>query len=205
MTQAAVRIRQAATRKPKEKLTALLHHITTEALDAPLKKEAVDGAWHGEGSGRTAECMTGFRAERTGRVRRVDETRPLHQGPRQVGVSGYRPGRVAQAREHDRPGFRDRGVRWIVDADIRSYFDRTGTGWSGFWKRRQAGYPLDCQGLNAGVMKGANGGISGHSAGCDCFADSGERLFALCPRPVVPQEVARPNSRRQHNHREVRR
>ena len=34
VTQAAERIRQAATRKPKEKLTALLHHITTEALDA---------------------------------------------------------------------------------------------------------------------------------------------------------------------------
>ena len=64
VSQAAERIRQAATRKPKEKLTALLHHITTEALDAAyfsLKKEAaagVDGVtWHeyGKGSGRTAE------------------------------------------------------------------------------------------------------------------------------------------------------
>ena len=46
VTQAAERIRQAATRKPKEKLTALLHHITTEALDAAyfsLKKEAAAG------------------------------------------------------------------------------------------------------------------------------------------------------------------
>ena len=34
MTHAAERIRQAATRKPKEKLTALLHRITTEALEA---------------------------------------------------------------------------------------------------------------------------------------------------------------------------
>ena len=58
VTQAAERIRQAATRKPKEKLTALLHHITTEALDAAyfsLKKEAaagVDGVtWHEYGKG----------------------------------------------------------------------------------------------------------------------------------------------------------
>ncbi len=29
VSQAAKRIRQAATRKPKERLTALLHHITT--------------------------------------------------------------------------------------------------------------------------------------------------------------------------------
>ena len=58
VSQAAERIRQAATRKPKEKLTALLHHITTEALDAAyfsLKKEAaagVDGVtWHEYGKG----------------------------------------------------------------------------------------------------------------------------------------------------------
>ena len=55
---AAARIRQAATRKPKEKLTALLHHITTEALGAAylsLKREAaagVDGVtWHEYGEG----------------------------------------------------------------------------------------------------------------------------------------------------------
>ena len=43
MSQAAERIRQAATRKPKEKLTALLHHITTDALGVAyfsLKKDA---------------------------------------------------------------------------------------------------------------------------------------------------------------------
>ena len=32
VSQAVERIRQAATRKPQEKLTALLHHITTDAL-----------------------------------------------------------------------------------------------------------------------------------------------------------------------------
>ena len=46
MSQAAERIRQAATREPKEKLTALLHHITTEELSAAyflLRKEEASG------------------------------------------------------------------------------------------------------------------------------------------------------------------
>ena len=32
VSQAVERVRQAATRKPQEKLTALMHHITTDAL-----------------------------------------------------------------------------------------------------------------------------------------------------------------------------
>ena len=58
MSQAAERIRQAATRKPKEKLTALLHHVTTDVLEASyfmLKKDAaagVDGVtWKEYGNG----------------------------------------------------------------------------------------------------------------------------------------------------------
>ena len=46
MSQAVERIRQAATRKPQEKLTALLHHITTDALRCAffdLKKTASAG------------------------------------------------------------------------------------------------------------------------------------------------------------------
>ena len=58
MSQAAARIRQTATRTPKEKLTALLHHITTETLEAAyfsLKKNAASGVdgvtWHEYGNG----------------------------------------------------------------------------------------------------------------------------------------------------------
>ena len=46
VSQAVERIRQAATRKPREKLTALLHHITTDALRCAffdLKKTASAG------------------------------------------------------------------------------------------------------------------------------------------------------------------
>ena len=64
MSQAAERIRQAATRKPKEKLTALLHHITTEALSAAyfsLKRQAaagVDGVtWDEYGNGLSERLL----------------------------------------------------------------------------------------------------------------------------------------------------
>ena len=64
MSQAAERIRQAVTRKPKEKLTALLHHITTEALSAAyfsLKKEAASGVdgvtWHEYGDDLTGRLL----------------------------------------------------------------------------------------------------------------------------------------------------
>ena len=46
VSQAVERIRQAATRKPQEKLTALLHHLTTDALRCAffdLKKTASAG------------------------------------------------------------------------------------------------------------------------------------------------------------------
>ena len=46
MSQAVARIRQAVTRKPQEKLTALLHHVTIDALTwafFELKKDASAG------------------------------------------------------------------------------------------------------------------------------------------------------------------
>ena len=44
VSQAAERIRQAATRNPKEKLTALLHHIMTDVLEASYFKLKQDAA-----------------------------------------------------------------------------------------------------------------------------------------------------------------
>ncbi|MCY4459705.1 MAG: hypothetical protein OXC26_04795 [Albidovulum sp.] len=68
MSQAAERIRRAATRKPKEKLTALLHHMTADVLEAScfmLKKDAaagVDGVtWKelvGDNQGDSSYCLT---------------------------------------------------------------------------------------------------------------------------------------------------
>ena len=50
MTPGAERIRQFVKENPGEQLTALLHHITTETLEAAylaLKRDAAPGAWTG--------------------------------------------------------------------------------------------------------------------------------------------------------------
>ena len=79
--QAAARIRKAAERNPKERLTALFHHITPDALGAAyfaLKKDAaagVDGVtWDMYGEGLDERLLDLHRrlhreGERTGRRR----------------------------------------------------------------------------------------------------------------------------------------
>ena len=199
VTQAAERIRQAATRKPKEKLTALLHHITTEALDAAyfsLKKEAaagVDGVtWHEYGKG-LAERLSDLHdrvqsgAYRARPSRRVEIPKP-DGGTRPLGIAavedkivqkavaetillpiyepeflgfsyGFRPGRGAHdALDALAFGIERRGVRWIVDADIRSYFDRIDRDWLVRFLEHRIGdrrvIRLIVKWLNAGVMEG---------------------------------------------------
>ena len=87
MTQAAGRIRQAATRKPQEKLTALLHHVTPDALRwafHALKRDAaagVDGmtaALPAAALGRVPDRERRFRADGHGRC--PPRTRAGHAG-----------------------------------------------------------------------------------------------------------------------------
>ena len=98
MSQAAERIRQAATRKPKEKLTALLHHITTDALGVAyfsLKKDAaagVDGmTWHEYGNGLEERLLDLHDRVHSGRYRalpsrRVEIPKP-DGGTRSLGIA----------------------------------------------------------------------------------------------------------------------
>ena len=98
MSQAAERIRQAATRKPKEKLTALLHHITTDALGVAyfsLKKDAaagVDGmTWHEYGNGLEERLLDLHDRVHSGRYRalpsrRVEIPKP-DGGTRPLGIA----------------------------------------------------------------------------------------------------------------------
>ena len=200
MSQAAKRIRQAATRKPKEKLTALLHHITTEALRSAyfsLKKEAaagVDGVtWHEYGEG-LAERLHDLHdrvhsgAYRALPSRRVEIPKP-DGGTRPLGIAaledkivqkavaetillpiyepeflgfsyGFRPGRGAHdALDALAFGIKRRKVNWIVDADIRSYFDRIDRDWLIRFLEHRIGdrrvIRLIAKWLNAGVMEGA--------------------------------------------------
>ena len=199
MSQAAERIRQTAPGKPKEKLTALLHHITTEALGAAyfsLKKEAaagVDGVrWHEYGNGLEEKLLDLHDRVHSGAYRalpsrRVEIPKP-DGGTRPLGIAaledkivqkavaetillpifepeflgfsyGFRPGRGAHdALDALAFGIKRRRVNWIVDADIRSYFDRIDRNWLVRFLEHRIGdrrvIRLIVKWLNAGVMEG---------------------------------------------------
>ena len=97
-TQAAERIRQFVKREPQEKLTALLHHITPEALRAAyyaLKRESAPGAdgvrWQEYETGLEGRLHDLHRRVHTGAyratpVRRVDIDKP-DGGTRPLGVA----------------------------------------------------------------------------------------------------------------------
>ena len=160
----AERIRQFAKENPGEKLTALLHHITTETLEAAylaLKRDAapgVDGVtWREYGDG-LAERLLDLKdrvhsgAYRAAPVRRVEIPKP-DGGMRQLGIAsledkivqravveqilnpiyesefygfnyGFRPGRSAHnALDALAYAVERRKVNWIVEVDIREFFD----------------------------------------------------------------------------------
>ena len=165
VSQAVERIRQAATRKPQEKLTALLHHITTAALRCAfydLQKTAsagVDGlVWKEYEDGLEERLLDLHGRVHTGAYRalpsrRVEIPKP-DGGTRPLGIAaledkivqkavvdviltpiyepeflgfsyGFRPGRGAHdALDALAFGIARRKVNWIIDADIRAFFDR---------------------------------------------------------------------------------
>ena len=160
----AERIRQFVKEKPGERLTALLHHITPEALGEAylaLKRDAAPGVdgmrWREYGDGLDERLLdlhgrVQRGAYRAKPVRRVEIAKP-DGGVRPLGIAsledkivqravveqilnpiyesefygfsyGFRPGRSAHdaldalAYAVDR-----RKVGWIVEVDIRQYFD----------------------------------------------------------------------------------
>ena len=164
VSQAVDRIRRAIARNPKERLTALLHHITVEALRRAylgLRKDAapgIDGVrWEEYGAKLEERLLDLHRrvhrgAYRAPPVRRVNipkpdgRTRPLGVAALEdkilqkavvdelltpiyeaefLGLSyGFRPGRKAHdALDALAYGIERRKVNWIVDADIRTFFD----------------------------------------------------------------------------------
>lgn len=164
MSQATERIRQAIRRNPKEKLTALLHHVNEDSLREAyhaLKRGAaagVDGeTWEAYGEGLEGNLADLNRRVHTGAyratpTRRVRIPKP-GGGTRPLGVAtledkivqravvdniltpiyeeeflgfsyGFRPGRGAHdALDALAYTVERRKVNWIVDADIRKFFD----------------------------------------------------------------------------------
>ena len=170
VSQAAERIRQAVKRKPKEKLTALMHHITTDALCwsfYSLKKNAaagVDGVrWNEYERELDSRLANLHRRVQSGAYRALPSRRvtipKVDGGTRPLGIAamedkmvqkavveliltpiyeaeflgfshGFRPGRGAHdALDVLAYGITMRKVNWIVDADIRAFFDRIDRGW----------------------------------------------------------------------------
>ena len=164
VTPGAERIRQFAKENPGEQLTALLHHITTETLEAAylaLKRDAaagVDGMTWREYGDELAERLLDLKdrvhsgAYRAAPVRRVEIPKP-DGGMRQLGIAsledkivqravveqildpiyesefygfsyGFRPGRSAHnALDALAYAVERRKVSWVVEVDIRQYFD----------------------------------------------------------------------------------
>ena len=116
---------------------------------------------------------------------------------------GFRPGRS----QHDAldalyAGLLTRKVNWVLDADIRGFFDTIDHGWLvKFVEHRIADrrvVRLIQKWLNAGVLEDGKRTRSGggDAAGRQCIAAAGEHLPALRVRPLGPAVAAEAGARR---------
>jgi len=169
VSQAQARIREAIARNERERLTALLHHVTIDGLRAAfftLKRNAAAGVddvtWdeyahgvedrladlHGRvhrGAYRALPSRRKFIPKPDGRLRPlgiaaledkivqaalVAILTPVYEAEFLGFSYGFRPGRSQHnALDALAYGIARRKVRWILDADIRSFFDTISHDW----------------------------------------------------------------------------
>ena len=198
VSQAADRIRQYVQREPRARLTALLHHITVEALrwaffelkrDASAGADGVTWAMYSDGlDGRLADLHARLHsgAYRATPSRRVHLPKP-DGGTRPLGIAaledkivqkamvetiltpiyeaeflgfsyGFRPGRGAHdALDALAVGIERRKIGWVLDCDIRAFFDTVSRDWLVRFLAHRIGdkrvIRLIIKWLNAGVME----------------------------------------------------
>ena len=197
--QAADRIRAAAKRNPGERLVALLHHITMEALETAfhaLRQDAaagVDGVtWEAYADGLGDRLIDLHARVHRGAYRAPPSRRvyiPKEDGgQRPLGIAaledkilqravtdtilvpiyeteflgfsyGFRPGRGAhRALDAVTVGIERRKVGWVLDADIRGFFDNLDRSWAIRFLEHRIGdkrvIRLITKWLGAGVMEG---------------------------------------------------
>ena len=169
VSQAQGRIREAVNRKRKERLTALLHHVSVDVLRAAflaLKRRAAPGidavTWEAYEEESEAKLRSLHERLHAGAYRALPSRRVYIPKPdgrqRPLGIAaledkivqaavvmiltpiyeaeflgfsyGFRPGRG----QHDALdalafGIKGRNISWILDADIRSFFDSISHDW----------------------------------------------------------------------------
>src|SRR6476469_7040697 len=200
VSQAQARIRGAVTRNEKEKLTALLHHISINVLRWAffnIKKQAapgVDGLTWVDYAADLDRNLTDLHARvYSGAYRALPSRRryiPKADGKqRPLGIAaledkivqaavvailtpiyeaeflgfsyGFRPGRS----QHDALdalayGIRARKINWILDSDIRSFFDTINQSWLVRFVEHRIGdrriIRLIAKWLTAGVLEGGH-------------------------------------------------
>jgi RNA-directed DNA polymerase len=246
VSHAQKRIREAVNRNRKEKLTALLHHVTVDFLRAAflgLKRRAAAGidavTWEQYAEGLEENLRDLHRRLRSGAYRALPARRtyiPKADGKqRPLGIAamedkivqaavvmlltpiyeaeflgfsyGFRPGRS----QHDALdalayGIKGRYIWWVLDADIRSFFDSISRKWLIRFVEHRIGESQNHSPDPEMAQRGCAGtgyverNRDRYSARSGNLAAAREHLSALCVRSMGSGMAKAPGRRRHDRH-----